>query len=352
MKDNEPRLLYEGFARDIAQTLPLVFTESLSYVQCIYLLYRKVNEVIGVLNNMVDLWNRLQDFQDIIQSWVEPVQDLIICNDNNPHYAFFTSTTSATSIMRAQHYKDMELPIDVTIVGINYQRNTIPTDAGSQQIAFQFMNQNGDLQGMYITKETTFPIHLKLTSPLITFQSNDCIVTPASYVTNDLEWTPWIFGLVPLNINVEDGSSTLTTWTNGNLKPTTTTSIPEPEFTLGIWSTGNLMFLSTKNTPQWIYKIEYSADCSPINFYLPQPFVMNLIRFMGHEIIYIINGNAISVTIDDTNKLRATSVEKNIIYDVTDNKFVTLNATIRTYTPTERSERPIVYYNPTPVELP
>lgn len=350
MKENEPRLLYEGFARDIEQTLPLVFTESLSYVQCIYLLYRKVNEIISILNNMIDLWNRLQDFQTIIQSWDEPIQDIIICNDNDMHYAFNYSTIGFRNLVFSLNYRDMEMPIEFTISNLILNRGTILPRETSRQIIMTFINEAGMPEQKAINEQfqTTLPLTLKVQSPFISLTSNDCIVPGGINVVNGDNITLQMYGLIPININIEDGSTILSTWTNGNNKPPTQSIMVPPAFVAELWSTGNEYYCSVNNHASRIFKINYAADAIPLGIYLPSPYKVNLSTFIGHTIIYCIEGELTQIDVSESNKLYNTWTEKNLIYDVTDNKYVTVLGNVRFFTPEAKESLPRIAINPRP----
>lgn len=329
-KENEPRLLYEGFARDIAQTLPLVFTESLSYVQCIYLLYRKVNEIISVLNNIAEIVERFEDFQLILSRWDRYIEKIYFSQIITVEKTFRNVGWLAKENIQAMMYRDMDMPIHFTINTFNTVNQTRPIQEPAGGFDLYYLNTDGEMTRISINSATVFPLEIETNSSAICVVSSSCVCTPLISVKDNQTYNWEYFGMIPAYITVEDGSTILNSWLSNNSNPAQY-AITNTSFVYDLWSTKGNLYLSTDKTPSIIFELQYRDDIV-IKFYLPHPYQIDLSGSIGNTVIYFRDEELITITVDENNKIVPVATYKNIIFDVTMNRFEVLHGSLRPYT--------------------
>ena len=153
---------------------------------------------------------------------------------------------------------------------------------------------------------------------------------PTRFVENNGQYDWTYYGVIPAHITVEDSSTKLYNWVRSTTPPLEY-EITQPSFIYYLWSTTGNIYLSTNNTPSIIFELQYRDD-SVIKIYLPHPYQIDLSGSIGNTIIYYRDEELITITVTEDNKIVPVATYKNIIFDVTMNRFEVLHASLRTYT--------------------
>lgn len=191
-------------------TMPLVFTESLSYYQCIYMLYTKINEMIDVLNKCEEFVDSMVNYLQINYELADTYRDTI--NSSKTAAIIRGSMNGFLQLVSAFNFVNSSTERNVTVyMPTNYNSNTIhwPADYSAR---VYFMN-NDTLCEETITQEAGSAL-IATTGNLVVVTMSSSGGTPVAEispeifdVTNATEIRPTGMGWNEVKIQPTDGSA-------------------------------------------------------------------------------------------------------------------------------------------------
>lgn len=194
---------------DISASLPLVFTEALSYYQCIYLLYEKMNEIIETVNQLVDFYNAMENYLKILYE-NSPEDYQISRFDPTPTYYKFLSFRGRNNIIQAQNYIPDSESFSVTVMKPALIQGVIPPDDDTNiYISYMFngtmrtdVMKTTEASHLIVTNGNAICLYMeyKSSSYLYSLYCDIFKVTPNSRVN------PTVYGGADITIKMTDTS--------------------------------------------------------------------------------------------------------------------------------------------------
>lgn len=196
-------------------TMPLVFTESLSYYQCIYMLYTKINEMIDVLNKCEEFVDSMVNYLEINYNIAEEYRDTI--NTNKVSSITRGSVTGFLQLVSAFNFQNSAESKNVLVFfPVNGNSSVIEFPQGfTAKVSYMF---NDILMEETITADEESKLIVTTGNLIVvtcgTYTSSG--VTPLAEMSSEIydvskatEIHPYAFGWNDIKVNVTDGSTSV-----------------------------------------------------------------------------------------------------------------------------------------------